>query len=248
MATNPLYNTYDSPNNSTQPTKAVNRQSVNVKRTHNTFDNSYVHFTTQRFGEYQPFFVMEGVPGDNIPLSSSHNVRTLPMSSPFLSSLKLNKDYFCVPMEAILPNTWEYIFKNPSQGDDVDDYCNCLFPAYSIDHDANIFVAMWSFCMDESKSLPDKFRMLLILELFLSQGSLLAQLGYHLNPRIYCSNNEEYYSFDNWFDGVMRSITTLAVTYKNHEYIYNPHVIPDGILYVSLPQILNMLRVYGSII
>ena len=181
---NPLYNNNDSPNNSTQPTKSVNRQGVYVPRTHNTFDMSYHNFKTQKFGQYEPFFVMEGVAGDTIPLHSEHNIRSLPMSSPFLSDLKLNKDYFMVPMQSILPNTWEYIFKNPTQGDDVPVDANCLFPAYSVDSDADIFRPMWAFCMDPNASLPDKFRMLLCLELFLSQGSLLAQLGYHLNPRI----------------------------------------------------------------
>lgn len=137
MAINPLYNTNDSPSNSTQPTKSVNRQGVYVPRTHNTFDNSYFHYKTQKFGQYEPFFVMEGVPGDMIPLHSSHDIRSLPMASPFLSSLKLNKDYFMCPMPAILPNTWEYIFRQPVQGDDVPYDANCLFPAYSLDVDFN---------------------------------------------------------------------------------------------------------------
>ena len=68
---NPLYNTNDSPNNSTQPTKAVNRQGVSVPKSHNTFDMSYFNYMTMPFGKYVPYFVMEGVAGDHIPLSSS---------------------------------------------------------------------------------------------------------------------------------------------------------------------------------
>ena len=131
---NPLYQTNDSPNAATQPTKAVNRQGVSVPRSHNTFDMSYFMYKTQHYGTLEPFFVMEGVAGDKIPLQSSHDVRTFPMSSPFLSKLKLNKDYFMVPMQAILPNSWEYIFKNPSQGDDVpeDAYCRLSLEALFI--------------------------------------------------------------------------------------------------------------------
>ena len=133
---NPLYQTNDSPNAATQPTKAVNRQGVSVPRSHNTFDMSYFMYKTQHYGTLEPFFVMEGVAGDKIPLQSSHDVRTFPMSSPFLSKLKLNKDYFMVPMQAILPNSWEYIFKNPSQGDDVpeDAYCRLSLEALFIQH------------------------------------------------------------------------------------------------------------------
>ena len=55
---NPLYNTNDSPNGSTQPTKAVNRQGVNVARSYNQFDLSYHNFKTQHFGLYEPFFLI----------------------------------------------------------------------------------------------------------------------------------------------------------------------------------------------
>ena len=138
MATNPLYNTNDSPNNATQPSKAVTDSQVFVNRNRNTFDLSYFNYKTQRFGQYEPFFVMEGVPGDTIPLSSSHNVRSLPMQSPFLSSLTLSKDYFMVPMQAILPNTWEMIYANPASGDDVPEDANCLFDLFRVSTLANL--------------------------------------------------------------------------------------------------------------
>ena len=248
MATNPLYQTNDSPNNSTQPTKSVNRQGVYVPRTHNTFDNSYFHFKTQKFGQYEPFFVMEGVPGDTIPLHSSHNVRSLPMSSPFLSDLKLNKDYFMVPMQAILPNTWEYIFKNPSQGDDVPQDANCLFPAFSMDADINILEYMFNYCMDAERSLPQKFRVLLILEMFLSQGSLLSQLGYHLNPSIFSYVSGNFYSFDEWFDGVCRSINSLTLLFDGDikNYTKDSDLSISGVSTLSLFQCLSILRNYGS--
>lgn len=243
---NPLYNTNDSPNNSTQPTKSVNRQGVYVPRTHNTFDMSYHNFMTQKFGQYEPFFVMEAVAGDKIPLHSEHTIRSLPMSSPFLSDLKLNKDYFMVPMQSILPNTWEYIFKNPTQGDDVPDDAMCLFPAYSVDTDANIIYNLWRFCMDATASLPDKFRTLLCLELLLSQGSLLSQLGYHLNPRISINGSGDYLSFDTWFDGVISSIKIIRVSYKGSIFVYDRSISSNGVQYLSIYQVLNMLRTYGS--
>lgn len=246
MATNPLYQSNDSPNNSTQPTKSVNRQGVYVPRTHNTFDNSYYHFKTQKFGQYEPFFVMEGVPGDKIPLHSAHTVRSLPMSSPFLSDLKLNKDYFMVPMNAILPNTWDYIFKNPAQGDDVPEDANCLFPAFSMDGDINIFSTMFKYCMSPDHDLTEKFRMFLILEMFLSQGSLLAQCGYHLNPVITGNRGSCRWSFDEWFDGVCRSISYLSITLDCHLYTYHPSATSESSNSVSLFQALSLLRSYGS--
>lgn len=245
MASNPLYNTNDSPNNSTQPTKSVNRQGVYVPRTHNTFDNSYHHFKTQKFGQLEPFFVMEGVSGDKIPLHSTHNVRSLPMSSPFLSDLKLNKDYFMVPMQSILPNSWEYIFKNPTQGDDVPDDANCLFPL--VTEDFNFILDGLNFLKDPNLDLDVKFRWLLVMEMFCSQGSLLSMLGYHLNPVIQPNGVSLSYSFDEWFDGVMRSIQLLVLKFEDKEYVYNPAVTQSfGMPVVSLLQALSMLRCYGS--
>ena len=243
---NPLYQSNDSPNNSTQPTKSVNRQGVYVPRTHNTFDMSYHNFKTQKFGQYEPFFVMEGVAGDTIPLHSEHNIRSLTMSSPFLSDLKLNKDYFMVPMQSILPNTWEYIFKTPTQGDDVPDDANCLFPAFSLDTDWNLLQSMWSFCMSPHESITDKFRMLLCLELFLSQGSLLAQLGYHINPRVTLSSRRGFFSFDNWFDGVISSINSIVIKLNDVIYSFDSSIDPNGEDFLSIFQILNIIRCYGS--
>ncbi len=198
---NPLYNTNDSPNGSTQPTKAVNRQGVNVARSYNQFDLSYHNFKTQHFGLYEPFFVMHGVEKDKLPLHSLHEIRTLPMQSPIMSPLQMSKDFFMVPMQAILPKTWELIYRNPSQGSDVPDDANCVVRANSL----------YSFLDDfsgyltdvQGVSFADIAQRLLVLELFFSSGSLLYNLGFKLNPLVSCSSFEggkSRISFDTYFD------------------------------------------------
>lgn len=200
MASNPLYNTNDSPNNATQPAKAVNDSQVFVNRNRNTFDLSYFNYKTQRFGQYEPFFVMEGVPGDTIPLSSSHNVRSLPMKSPFLSSLTLSKDYFMVPMQAILPNTWEMIFSNPASGDDVPDDANCVWDFFSLRSLANI---------DFSKiSNVSKIKIAFILESLFSSASLPAQLGFTMQDTLHSFEA----SFDVAFSATMSEFTNSNPT------------------------------------
>lgn len=243
MATNPLYQSNDSPNNSTQPTKAVNRQGVSVKHTHNTFDNSYYNYMTTPFGVYFPFFSMEGVPGDIIPLHSEHTVRSLPMSSPFLSNLSLNKDTFMVPMQAILPNTWELIYKTPAQGDDVPDEANCLFPAWEVDTDADIVSQFWNVLKSSDYDLDKRLWSLLLMELFCSQGCLLSQMGYHVNPIFTHVDDNTILSFDELFDTVIRNISYLTVSYKSVVYSTDES---SGFNKVSLYQILNMIRTYGS--
>lgn len=250
---NPLYQTNDSPNSATQPTKAVNRQGVSVPRSHNTFDMSYFMYKTQHYGILEPFFVMEGVAGDKIPLQSSHDVRTFPMSSPFLSKLKLNKDYFMVPMQAILPNSWEYIFKNPSQGDDVpeDAYCRLSLEA--------LFVQIYTFqqkCIDSFSDVQNgKFAFrnylgaTLLLDIMFSSGSLLYSLGYNTSRVAKIQNDEgNVYSFDQYLDicyGYL-DIRSFSITLdgKVFNYVSDPTKQDQTHTYVTKHQAIDLLRQY----
>lgn len=250
---NPLYQTNDSPNAATQPTKAVNRQGVSVPRSHNTFDMSYFMYKTQHYGTLEPFFIMEGVPGDKIPLQSSHDVRTFPMSSPFLSKLKLNKDYFMVPMQAILPNSWEYIFKNPSQGDDVpeDAYCRLSLEA--------LFITIHTFqekCIDsftDSQNGQIAFRnylgATLLLDIIFSSGSLLYNLGYNTSRVAKIKNAAgTVYSFDQYLDVCYSCLNirsfTLTLDGKEFNYVSDPSKQDNTHTYVSKHQIIDLLRQY----
>lgn len=219
MATNPMFHTNDSPNRSTQPSKSVNQTSVYVPHSYNTFDMSYPHFKSQKFGQYEPFFVMEGVPGDRIPFSNSHNVRSLPFSAPILSPMTLNKDYFMVPNYAIQPFTWDYIFRNPSQGDDVPKSAQNIFPYF--DPEGNSFLEKLleslSFLVnDYDNTQSDASRILLnllILEKFLSQGSLLYNLGYKLNVR-FAYGDQMNLSFDTLFDRIIAEYDSIYVNFR----------------------------------
>lgn len=250
---NPLYQTNDSPNAATQPTKAVNRQGVSVPRSHNTFDMSYFMYKTQHYGTLEPFFVMEGVAGDKIPLQSSHDVRTFPMSSPFLSKLKLNKDYFMVPMQAILPNSWEYIFKNPSQGDDVpeDAYCRLSLEA--------LFIQLHTFqakCIDsftDTQNGQIAFRnylgATLLLDIIFSSGGLLYNLGYNTSRVAKIKSNDgTVYSFDQFLDicyGYI-DIRSFSITLdgKVFNYVSDASKQDNTHTYVSKHQIIDLLRQY----
>lgn len=205
---NPLYNTNQSPNNATAPAKAVTDTQVFVNRNRNTFDLSYFNYKTQRFGQYEPFFVMEGVPGDTIPLSSSHNVRSLPMQSPFLSSLTLSKDYFMVPMQAILPNTWEMIFSNPASGDDVPDDANCLCTPFALYN-------LIQYMPNTADFDVQRIKLVFALESIYSSGSLLASLGYNIQDTI----EREQSSFDYCFNKTVKGLDkTWQLTFA----------LPDG--------------------
>lgn len=233
---NPLFQANNSPTRTTRPTKSVNEAPTHVRLTHNTFDNSYFNFKTQRYGKYEPFWWKVCTAGDNEPYSNSHNVRSLPFSSPVLSPMKLNKDYFQVPMYAIQPNAWDYIFKNPNQGDDVPLDSQNLFPLGR--HDDSIFV-LFNWALDviqrnsESPVSEDLLSVAVLVfimyENLLSSGSLLFSLGYKINPLFY-----DYYddsarplSYDEVFDKYFSSNTFSAA------FDFDDPDSPSGIRRVS---------------
>lgn len=205
MAKNPLLSPITNPTRTTQPSKAVNQTSVYVPRTHNTFDMSYFHFKSQKYGQYEPFFVMEGVPGDQIPFSNSHNIRSKPFGAPMQSPMTIHKDYFLVPNYAIQPQTWDYIFRNPSQGDDVPVDAQNRFPVNFADGNSLIeeLFDKLSYYMEMGDSV-NVLMTLLHLELFCSSGSLLYNLGYKLNPLI--TVGDDTFTFDEFFDYTLSKI------------------------------------------
>ena len=243
MASNPLYNTNDSPNNATQPTKAVNRQGVAVPRTHNTFDLSYNNYMTQLYGYYYPFFCLHAVPGDTVPLRSEVDVRSFALKSPYLGGLTLKKDYYLCPMQAILPNTWELIYKNPSQGDDVPDDTNCLIPRDTFSKVStalyNQLIAVPTFASTSSslQQIQGFLRSLFYSECFLSSGSLFFNLGFKCSP-IFSDSSDvsgKVYSFDSVFDSFMNYLlgnnTKFVITLSNGET--QSFIISDKDCYVS---------------
>lgn len=117
---NPLFNSGNSSaNQATAPSNVANQSTPVVRRSFNRFNNSYAHYTSALYGEYVPFYVQEVNPTDSKKFKSKIQVRTDTLISPLYSNVKMNKDYFFVPYDALLPFNWDKIYKNPSQGDDV---------------------------------------------------------------------------------------------------------------------------------
>lgn len=125
---NPLFNSGNSSaNQATAPSNVANQATPAVRRSFNRFNNSYAHYTSALYGEYVPFYVQEVNPTDSKKFKSKIQVRTDALLTPLYSNVKMNKDYFFVPFDALLPFNWDKIYKNPSQGDDVPDDASFSF-------------------------------------------------------------------------------------------------------------------------
>ena len=92
-------------------------------RTRSTFPLQYIFYGTYRFGHIMPHFAMEGVSSDEVHLRSSHEVRSFNLKAPLMEDVALKKDYFAVPMTAILPLNWDKFYTNPVIGGDVPTDC-----------------------------------------------------------------------------------------------------------------------------
>lgn len=218
---------------------------------------NYRFANTLRFGEYSPFFVMETVNGDKIPFSSRHDLRSYTLKSPILSDLRIHKDFFNVPMEAILPLNWDKIYTNPVQGDDVvASDVNCIlkfdYNGKAIDEEILYFYSVvlvsttsQGVYLDVLKSF---LRLLAFDEYFLSSGSLLNTLGckswtlsrkdfnvitFNMNGTTFNSSTKDY---DSFFDDF---IVNFCNNYSSVLYIVgNPSVSYD----LTPKNLVNFIR------
>lgn len=87
---------------------------------YSTFDQLSKHiYTTGRFGENQVCCVMNAITGDNIKIRNEHKLTTYTLSAPLMTPIYMEKDFFLVPRQAILPWNWEKIYQQPNIGEDI---------------------------------------------------------------------------------------------------------------------------------
>lgn len=204
----------------------VNEATPKTVNSSSKFNLSYPVGGTYRFGEYAPHFVMECVPKDrNVRLQSVHEARSTSLQAPLMSDINLNKDYFRVNMEAILPLNWEKIYTNPTIGEDVNArYCNATIP----DLFEFLTVLEWYFRRgvltypndneNNSEACEVLLNYIIGLEKFFSRGSLMASLGINLAKYYKVIGSDSDYkgvprSFD---DACELSISLLKEAIFNH--------------------------------
>ena len=131
---------------------------------------------TCRFGEYKPHFVMDVVPDDrHFSLRSSQTSRSYTLQAPLMQNISLNRDYFVVPLQSLLPFNFDKFIMPPKNGNDVD--ASKVGFTISGDNVAEIFYLLINFWKEEYGTL-NGFRCLAILSMFFSRDSLLFNLEY----------------------------------------------------------------------
>ena len=124
---NPFKTGSSTPGKLNNPGYGVNDNHPTTTRYKTPFRWSYPVQQTARFAEVKPCFVMEAVPNDDIRVYRSSSENSFTLQAPLLSPIKKHYEYFAVPKQAILHNTWSKIFVNPKKGDDiVPEDVNCV--------------------------------------------------------------------------------------------------------------------------
>lgn len=218
---NPLYQAGSGPNNATAPNNKINDAAPAVRHTFNRFNNGYKHYTSANYGEYTPFFNQICNPADSKKFKSVSQVRTLSLKSPLYSQVKMNKDYFFVPYDAILPNSWQKIYRNPSQGDDVPADANTVIDdVRKLFSFAKRFVAKVQTFFNPAPiedaallSLGKYIYMAFpLMDAFFSSAGLLSRLGYN-------NNHSSTFKIDE----------TFFPTWDRCTDILYPILFPDGV-------------------
>lgn len=187
-------------------------------RTRSTFGMTYDFFQTMRFGEYTPHFVMEGVNNDNLPLHSSHTIRSYTLGAPLMQDIKINKDYFFVPMQAILPLNWDKWYENPVIGQDVPNDCgpsvenfwNKIGTLYTNSENAVI-----GYNGNSAAELTDMlFKLIVFFERFYSDGSLMSNLGIHGGQFFSTGIDNEKGTYDDYFNQMVEIVKNNTTYFK----------------------------------
>lgn len=167
--------------NNTKSDFSARTESKSAPVSQSTFDLSYHHFMTPSYARITPFLKLEGVSGDDLTIRNNSKIRSYTLKSPLMSDVYMQKDYFSVPMEAILPQNWNKIFTNPVIGDDVNaKQCNCLLNPSLVECSQLINLAFSSFEQGAGWQPHKGLNALFLCEKFLSKGSLFSLMGINL--------------------------------------------------------------------
>lgn len=202
----------------------------------------YPFFTTNRFGEITPFYVLDNVFGDhNNSLLSSSKVDSYTLKVPLMQDVRMHKDLYYVPLQAILPENWEKWVTNPNIGEDCPDDCGTGVQSFwsricAKFRQRYIYLSEeYSLLNDESpiedyrSLLAEVIRFFVVGEYFFSSGNLLKQLGISgdkywnwIDPNALIAEDYRRYNWDSLFDHFFSLIsdTVNAFTIETSDGVY----------------------------
>lgn len=197
------------------PERSMNNPGSYNNESYNSFDKSHLRFYTQRFSEVYPCLSQPANSGDNIPLSVRHELRNYTLKAPLLSSLKMYRSFYQIPLSAISPYTWELQLRQPIRGQDI--AFGDVAQRISLSRVLSLYSRLLFHLHDTTQltTIGEAFnyshtllRSTLFLSLFLGNSSLLSALGVALPYRK--EADDIYSSVMDTFLNLMTSIKTSS--------------------------------------
>lgn len=224
----------------TTPGNSVNETKGHAPHHYSKFPLTRRRYQTMRFGELTPHLAMQSVGKDILPLHSSHDIRSYTLKAPLMSNLSMKKDYFSVPLQCILPLNADKIITNPTLGDDVSVNVNGVVDGkvffQSIQRIYNSMSTDISNSSDGTDIRWDNIlRHCIILEYFLSSGSLVRQLAYSFSqcfqPSAPGSFRPDVHNFFDWlFEEFLSHFKDDIITNSGGEF--QVRFYPEPTLYL----------------
>lgn len=196
----------------TSEVKRTNQPREKVSRSF--FNLSHRVCSTDVYGRVQPFLHFEAIRGDEITFGANTTLRSLTLQTPQMSKIYEQKDFFAVPMQAILPFNWDLIETQPVTGDDVNaNSVGCVLSIPGLSSDIRPFLA--SSSLTSAQKAPYYMLRFFQYNLFYSDDSLAKRLGYNFSSMIrritYQDSSKVTHTFDNWDEFVDSFIDTLIL-------------------------------------
>lgn len=205
-------------------------------------------YQTMCFGLNTPHFAMEVVEGDkNVSVRVASDVDTMTLSAPLMTPVKMHKDYFFVPLRAILPNNAELLVTNPLSGDDVDaEQVNCGYnQADFFSYLQNSFLSQLSQDVTDleagNEGLNSQARALRLIgmacylcgfgDLLFSSQSLINVLGFGNNWLSFgLDSTGRRITYDRFVDAILSKVRTYITSFKVNT------TIPSFVSGYSVPE------------
>ena len=231
----------------------INNAGSRPVKDHSTFDNTQPVAGTYRFGEYGVHFACDVVPDDEHTLRCKHVVRSYTLKAPMLQGLKLKKDYFLVPLSAILPLNYEKFIITPNIGDDINasevgtsvegftDLIQNLFTWFNTTFNTKI-TEDEAFTAD---TLEKYIKTLLVADMLIGSGSLPSAMNCHLTSREFATSWDA--CFDAFFNRLWNHYCVGAngtkLVFKIGDLYYDVNTSNVGdIIVTNYHELMSMLR------
>lgn len=117
---NPAQNRADSAfKTSLSAPRGGNNPGVVNPQGYNTFSRGRHRLSTQRFADVLPIYMQKEIEGNKAFVRANHRLRTDTLNSIVYTDVMRQQSFFQVPWSAILPNSWEALYREPIEGEDI---------------------------------------------------------------------------------------------------------------------------------